>query len=397
MTDVTPHAPMPDDPWAAFCDRMKALAPVLDDPAFAQGPEDRAEGVRHLARLTTYALQWSLEFGDREAPPAFHRYDDDIVKWGGPNADNHYLRARLDPTGTYRVTGDLRGVRQLIVSTNEGDMPLGQYQVFAERHLGELSVDDGHLDLVISAERPTGHTGDWMALHPDSDHLLARVYVVDWTTDAVPDLDIERIDRRPAPRRPDPGSMAVALDDAARWVEASLPFWAAYQERTRAALRPNTLSTPATPPGGAHDIAYGGGHWDLGPDEALVIEFDEPDADHWSIQLYSVGLFESLDIAHRLVSLNDRQTHVDDDGRIRIVVSATDPATPNWLDTEQRSTGMIAYRWIWARSTPAPTTEVVPLDAVADRLPADHPRLDQAARDTQLDARRRGVARRVRR
>jgi hypothetical protein len=250
---------------------------------------------------------------------------------------------------------------------------------------------------VVGPERPAGHTGDWLALHPDTDHLLVRVYVVDWTTDAVPDLDIERIDRRPVPRRPTPGGVAAALDEAARWVEASLPFWAAYQDHTRSVLEPNTLSAPATPPGGAHDIAYGGGHWDLAPDEALVVEFDEPDADHWSVQLYSVGLFESLDIAHRSVSLNDRQAHVDADGRIRLVVCGTDPATANWLDTEQRPTGMIAYRWIWARSTPVPTTAVVSLDAVADRLPPDHPRLDRTAREAQLDARRRGVARRFRR
>ena len=397
MTAATPPVPTADDPWADFCDRIKALTPVLDDPAFAQAPEDRAEGLRHLARLTTCALQWSLEFGDREAAPAFHRYDDDIVKWGGPNADNHYLRARLDPTGTYRVTGDVGGVRQLIVSTNEGDMPLGQYRVFAERHLGELSVEDGRLDLVVGADRPADHTGDWLALHPDTDHLLVRVYVVDWAADAVPDLDIERIDRRPVARRPTPDAMAVALDDAARWVEASLPFWAAYQERTRALLEPNTLSAPATPPGGAHDIAYGGGHWDLGPDQAVVIDFDEPDADHWSVQLYSTGLFESLDIAHRLVSVNDRQAHVDEDGRVRIVVSPDDPGTPNWLDTERRPTGMIAYRWIWARSTPTPTTAVVPVDQVAERLPSDHPRVDQADRWAQTDARRRGVARRFRR
>jgi hypothetical protein len=398
MTDDASPPTLSTDPWANFCDRMKTLGPVLADSAFAQGPHDRAEGMRHLARLTTYALQWYLEFGDRDAPPAFHRYDDDIVKWGGPNADNHYLRARLDPAGTYRVTGDVHGVHQLIVSTNEGDMALGQYQVFAERHLGELTLPDGRLDLVVGGAEPEDHRGDWLPLHPDTDHLLIRIYVTDWATDAIPDLDIERIDRVTVPpQRPTIESMTETLDSAATWVEASLPFWAAYQERTRSLLDSNTLSPPSRPPGGAHDIAYGGGHWDLGDGEVLLIEFDQPDADHWSVQLYSVGLFESLDIAHRQVSLNDAQAHVDDDGRVRLVVAAEDPGAPNWLDTERRPTGMIAYRWVWARSTPAPITTVLTVADLDGALPPDHPHIDEDTRRQQLDDRRRGIARRFRR
>ena len=44
-------------------------------------------------------LQWAVEFADPDFP-AFYRHDDDITKWGGPNVDNTYLRARV--RGVYR-------------------------------------------------------------------------------------------------------------------------------------------------------------------------------------------------------------------------------------------------------------------------------------------------------
>ena len=49
------------------------------------------------------ALQGQLEHGD-PAHPTFHRYEEPWVQWGGPNPDNVYLRAPIDPDG------DLPGV-----------------------------------------------------------------------------------------------------------------------------------------------------------------------------------------------------------------------------------------------------------------------------------------------
>lgn len=380
--------------WRAYCERLAALGDTILGAEFPADPRARAEGYRHLARLSVFALQSELEFSDR-AFPMFHRYDDDVVKWGGPNADNQYQRARIDPAGTYRLTGDVTGVRALIVSTHEGDMQLGQYRVFEERTLSELGVgDDGRLSVTLAA---APHPEPWIPLAPEVDHVLVRQYVSDWERDAVAPLDLERLD--PPASAPEPATdaaVAVALERAVTWVEASARFWNDYLRRSRTNGTDNVLSPPRHPPGGAQNIHYGGGWWHLADDEALLVECEPPDAPYWGFQLYADGWFESLDFAHRVTSLNGHQTHVDDDGRFRIAISARDPGIQNWLDTEGRAAGLVTYRWVDSTTEPAPTATVVPVAEVRSRLADTTPPFTPEQRRHQIAIRRAATVRRFR-
>lgn len=387
----------PADAWRAFCEALATTGERIladDFPADAHG---RAEGRRHLARLTVMALQSHLEYGDVDFP-AFHRYDDDVVKWGGPNVDNQYLRARIDPTGTYRIVGYVSGVRELIVSTHEGDMQLEQYGVFAERRLDELTVRvDGTLDLVVGGAEPEPARRadlDWIPLDPAARIVMIRVYVSDWQHDALPWFDIERIDRGAALPPPlDPGGVADGLGRAAEWVDRSVVYWRDYLERGPVRRIVNSLTAPRGAAGGSSRILYGAGWWELVPGEVLAIEFTPPACDYWSIQLYSTPWFESLDVRNRLNSYNAATAAVDADGVVRLVVGERDPSLANWLDTECRPTGMISYRFVGAADAPTPVAAVV----AHDELPAHWPGsvvVDAARRAEQIAARRRGIARR---
>ena len=90
----------------------------------------------------------------------------------------------------------------------------------------------------------------------------------------------------------------------------------------------NAFGPPNTPPGGAPNIAYGGGWWALGPDEALVISHHRPDADYWGWTVHHRHRMDSGDFADHLTSTNGAQAHVDADGRVRLVLAATDPGHP---------------------------------------------------------------------
>ena len=378
--------------WQEFCQRLSDLGTTVLADQMTTGPRDQAEGLRCLTRQVTFALQHAMEFRDPDFP-AFHRFDDDVTKWGGPNADNNYLRCAIDPAGTYRLTADVGGCREAILSLGEGDMQLGQYRVFSEVSLRDLTIGDDQLEIVIS---PDKHPGNWMATDPIVRQLSIRVYVVDWLADAIPEFHIERLDRdddRPAVL--DIERAGAALDEAASWVETSMPFWLRYIERARGA--DNTLFSPGGAKGGAVNIVYGAGYWNLTDDEAWVITFDQPEAFHWSVQTHTWPWFESGDLAHAQTSLNDLQTHIDADGKVRIVVSHHDPGVPNWIDTEGRPTGMVAYRWIWATTTPTPDGEVVALADVKRLLPADHPVTTPDDRREALARRRHAIHRRFRR
>lgn len=381
--------------WQSFCERLAAVGARILERDFPADPRARAEGYRHLSRLTVYALQWFVDFQDTEFP-AFHRYDDDVVKWGGPNADNHYLRAKVDPRGTYRISLDATGLRDLIVSTPEGDMQLEQYRVFAERSLRDLVVDpEGRLEIMLS---PDEQPGNWLPLHPETDHVLVRLYVADWERDAVPAVAIDRVGNEGgAPGPLEPVRVEEALERAATWIGRTVVYWMRFLAARRTPGHENALSPPVAVPGGAADILYGGGVWQLAPGEALLVECEVPAARYWSFQLYSDPWFESLDIVNRIASLSSEQMQVDPDGRFRLAVAAADPGIPNWLDTEGRAGGLVSYRYVWSSTAPVPSCRVVPLASLREHLPPFTPDCDAAQRRVQIARRRAAIARRFRR
>ena len=111
-----PHAgASPTDALRAFGARVSELAEILESEGFPTSPADRARGVRHALRQLVMGIQSEGEHSDSRAP-SFHEYEQPWLQWGGPNPDNVYLRAPIDPAGTYRVWGDVRGVRAVIFS-----------------------------------------------------------------------------------------------------------------------------------------------------------------------------------------------------------------------------------------------------------------------------------------
>jgi hypothetical protein len=374
--------------WRSFCERLGDVGARLGADPFPEAEAERALCARHLARQLVMALQAELEHGD-PANPSFHRYEEPWVQWGGPNPDNVYTRAAIDPAATYRVWGDVAGVRAALFSLVDGDMHLAKFGVFSECTLADLEIaPDGTVELWISPER---HEGNWIASHPDARMFLVRQYLCDWQHDRAATLTIERVDASGAPARFAASDLVPALERAATWVEKSMDYWCTYVERARGSLAHNEIAPPGTPRGGAPTIAYGAGWWDLAPDEALLITTDIPDADYWGWTVHHRYRLDSGDFAGRQTSLNMAQAVADADERFRFVVAHTDPGVPNWIDTERQPEGMLVYRSIGTRSRPTPEARVVPLAAVREHLPSTHPVVDPDQRRAQLAQRRAAV------
>jgi len=372
--------------WGGFFERLGAVGKRLDQEPFPASGTDRALCARHLARQLVMAVQAELEFGDA-TNPMFHRYEEPWVQWGGPNPDNVYARAAIDPAATYHVSGNVSGVRAALFSLVDGDMHLGQYGVFSEHALADLdTAPDGSFELWISPDR---HEHNWVASHPDARLFLVRQYLCDWEHDRAATLTIERLDTRgipPAP--PDSRGVASALERAATWVERSIDYWCEYVEKARATLPRNAVSPPSTPRGGAPSIAYGAGWWQLEPDEVLLVTTDVPDADYWGWTAHHRFRLDSGDFANRQTSLNMVQAVVDHDTRLRFVVAHDDPGVANWIDTEHRPEGMLVYRSIGTRSRPTVESLVVPIGELRDHLPDRYPVTSPTDRREQLASRR---------
>ena len=367
--------------WARWMSTLATLSERLTGDDFPTDARGRAEGIRHLARQAGLALQGELEHADARRP-RLHRYELPWSQWGAPNPDNVYSRCAIDPGATCVLRGRVDGVHEALFSLVEGDMHLGENQVFAEVALTDLATDDGTFELVIG---PDEMRGNHLRSSPGARLLLIRQYLYDWAHDPVASFTIERTDTAGTPAPPPaPDDIGAALDRASRWVEQSIGYWAAYVAASRDLLEHNTFTAPNTPPGGAPSIAYGGGCWDLGPDEALLVEHDEPDARYWNWSIHNLHWFDSGAWDERLMSCNGHQAHIDDDGRVRLVVAHTDPGVPNWLDTEGRPIGMAVYRYVGAHTKPQPTARVVALRELRAALPDTHPAIDPATRRRQL-------------
>jgi hypothetical protein len=132
------------------------------------------------------------------------------------------------------------------------------------------------------------------------------------------------------------------------------------------------------------------GIWNLAPDEALIIELSDPEAEFWAFQLAS-SLWHTLDYANRFTSINQAQAIADDDGKFRIVLSHRDPGVANWLDTTDLERGVLILRFCGATRAVAPTTRLVKLADVAGEIPGSKP-WSVAERHAQRADRREGVA-----
>ncbi len=380
------------DAWLRWTATLASLSERLTADDFPVDPRGRAEGIRHLARQADLALQGELEHADARHP-RLHRYELPWSQWGAPNPDNVYTRCAIDPTATYTLRGRVDHVHEALFSLVEGDMHLDEIGVFAEVALTDMAVGEGgDFELTIG---PVPVPGNHLPAAPGARLLLIRQYLYDWATEPVVSFSIERTDLAGEPSPPPtPVGVAAAIDRAATWVERSIDYWAAYIAASRDLLDHNTFTAPNTPPGGAPSIAYGGGCWDLGPDQALLIEHEVPDANYWNWSIHNLHWFDSGAWDERVMSCNGRQAHIDDDGKVRVVVAHADPGVPNWLDTEGRPLGMAVYRYVGARTRPQPTATVVGFEEVRAAVGAAHPTVSPEARRHQLADRYRAAQRR---
>ena len=186
-----------DAAWSEYAARIKAAGETITGEGFPDDPRLRAEGYRYVNRLTNLAHQIYVEFGDTTRP-VLHRYGDDTTPFGATNVDNNLYRANLDPAGTYRVTGDVTGVKEILFSVQDGEFVFGKTVVLGERRWATWrSVPTASFELYLGGpERP----GNWLPLTPDAVYLNVREFVGDWEHDAS-GLPVHRAAGRRGPAR----------------------------------------------------------------------------------------------------------------------------------------------------------------------------------------------------
>jgi hypothetical protein len=396
MTDTTAAAgALPS--WA---DQMSALHGVVDEllPVWRPDGATAAE-IQDMNKLALSVLAggYLCRVHTDSRRPVFMPLWNYAVNQGGPDPDYVYSTTEVDHDGTYRISG-FRGTTRFVEITQQGFDMMGVGQIGAgspvphTHDLDDLTLDErGWFEVVLSAERPEGHTGDWWPLDPRTRRLLMRKCSCDWTNEVDARVAIERLDDGGSDMTPE--EIARRFSDLAEWITGMIGFDMALVRYYREHHGVNTFlrSTKIDSIGGLPTQAYYDGIHEIDDDEALVIETDLPKTSRYWQALVADDRFCTVDWVNRQSSLNDAQAHVDSDGRFRFVVSKRDPGVPNWLDKADHPWGVIQMRWNRASDFPDPTIVKVPVVDVRDHLPADTPVVTPDERREQLRLRREGA------
>ncbi|MDE0699144.1 MAG: hypothetical protein OXH61_00290 [Acidimicrobiaceae bacterium] len=384
--------------WYRLCDTLKESVDYVFDPALGVDSSEQAEGLRHHLRLFFAAVERLMENNDPDHPELGWAYPS---KTGQDNPDALYMTAPLDLRHSYRLTGRIDTPRYLGLSLM--DFRFGRGTIQQILNIGSPDLTDiggGRMDIVFSPEPDPGdHLGDWYQLEPHQCRLLVRQFFSDWATEQRADLHLECLDPGAPPARLDPLQFAGTLDEIAAEMSIVPKFWTDYAVSQRDRGEINSFEHMAGRKvsgvgyGGSDQQAYGQCWYEVGAQEALLLEVTPPKCWYWNIQVGDTW-FQSLDYMNLPATLNDSQAHIDPDGVLRVAISHVDPGTSNWISLGGCPQGAITYRWNNADSVPVPSLRLMPVSEVAEHLHPDSPRVTpQARRLSQAERRRHGLNR----
>jgi len=374
--------------WAPVADRLVAK---LRDPSDAQ---DRQE----LYQMMLSALaggHFGLVSNDPDYPE-FVPMLSASLNFAAPVPDFVYTYAPIRGEGTYRIAGHRGTSLFAFVTVSETyftrtDKPkpgLANYDVDA------LTIGaDGRFEVLLSAERPRNWKGDWWPMDPKATNLGVRHAMYDWENEIDPRMSIERLDVPAARPKPSAAEIAERMEEIAQWMEYSIQHWLIHLDatRTKGVVNRFEVTDYSGFTGSSWPQVYLETLFEIGEDEALVIETGIPDqVRYWSFMLAD-ELFATIDWANHQSSLNGHQARLDADGRFRAVLSVRDPGVPNWLDTGGYLRGVIQNRWNQASSAPCPTMKRVKLSEIREHLPKETPVVTAAEREQSLRRRRAGA------
>lgn len=336
----------------AEAERLVAGAPHIETEA------DLLEGLQYLAGGIAACTHIAFDY-DRDHP-FLQSGTGPFTKMGLDNPDTLYFGTRVAAGREYVVTGR-RGT-----TTDLSFQLLGGEYTEANVPDSETAFDDRRLDIAADG------SFEWRFTPKVNAQLVIREVYNDWSaqrgTVAIARTDTAGTAPPPLSRELVEKRWAVA----GRQLVQRVKTWLQFPQWFYLNIPVNTMVAPRLTPGGLATQYSSAGHFELAPEQALVITLPATDAPYLGFQLGSLW-YISLDYINHQTSLNGTQAQVDPDGRIRIVVADRNPGVVNWVETLGHRKGYLQFRWqrVSRELTPAdgPTVELVPLGEVGKHLP----------------------------
>lgn len=336
----------------AEAERLVREAPHIESEA------DLLEGLQYLAGGIAACTHLAFDY-DRDHP-FLQSGTGPFTKMGLDNPDTLYFGTRVQAGRDYVVTGT-RGT-----TTDLSFQLLGGEYTDDNVPDSETAFDDRQLDI--------GANGDyeWRFTPKTNAQLVIREVYNDWSAQRGK-VAIARVDTAgtaPPPLTNDLIEKRFAV--AGKQLVQRIKTWLQFPQWFYMNIPVNTMVAPRLTPGGLATQYSSAGHFELTPDQALVITLPATDAPYLGFQLGSLW-YVSLDYINHQSSLNGTQAQVDADGKIRIVVADRNPGVTNWVETLGHRKGFLQFRWqrVSRELTEAdgPTVELIDINDVAGYLP----------------------------
>ncbi|MBB3602951.1 hypothetical protein FHT40_002612 [Mycolicibacterium sp. BK556] len=381
--------------WNEFCDRLKAAGAYAFKDLNATSDVQRTDAFRFLTQNLGQAFDLALETRDPRYP-SIHAFCNPTRKLGGDCADFTYQQAWIDGESTYRITGT-RGTARFFNLTVQGARPSGPHVLHepfgdvpqANLFGHQLHVEsDGTFELYIGGAQ---RGPNWLPTTAESRKLFIRQGFDHW--DERPGrLLIERIDMDSPKPMPSVAQMVDACGWAGDFVTGLMTSWPEFPFTYGGVdgEHPNRFpAMEASEADSKRGRTAANMYWELGPDDALIVEFDAHEG-LWMVTNMG-AFFTSMDFLYRPVSYTPSRTSIDSDGKIRLVLAHDDPGVYNWLDTQCFERGNLTYRHMLEGQPAVLSARLVARAQLDGALPPDTKRVNSSERTAQLWERFNGV------
>jgi hypothetical protein len=348
--------------WVEFCDALRTTGTEILHGADDADGVSQAEGLRYLTRLLRSGIEKFVEYSDPDDPVLANVYNDRL-KWGLDNPDSLYAMCGLRDDAIYEIIGNV-GTVNYFNFTSATMSTDAKYQIDAVLEGVDVATDaDGNFRIMVGGP---AQPQNWMALSPGVNSLMLRQTFADRTAEREMSFRIRRSDGAGALPKPTLDSAVARIDQAKTFFVRTSGTFAALGDRIKASVNalPLVDQKLMLSMGGDPNYVYFWGGFSIGGGEALLIHFTEvPETTTWSLCLYNHWL-ESLDHTRATINLNKQMAQHNADGSLTIVVSATDPGVPNWLNTLEHENGVMMSRWVNPTRVVQPQTSIARLDNI---------------------------------
>jgi hypothetical protein len=369
----------------------------------ARGKADAKNYIRQLAQLNLETQLLAVDPNHpvfvRDPDPFSTPGDNPPARSGIYDPGNLSYIAIVNGTGEYRIVGKRGNSDDLSVQAISGFPGAGSTGNPTPTLLRtQIAVNaDGTYTINVSG---SAQPGNWLPMVSQTTLISIREAFNNWSGAVADQLRIERVGQSAKPAAKLTSRQLVTVIDAAtRAVTQQGVYWVTLWSTLLTSLPANQVRPPSATQGGLAGQLSSLSHFDLSPDQALIVSVGKSDAQYQGFEAAD-AFAQSLPYATHQSSLNATQAQLSGDGRFYFVVSAEDPGVPNWIDTQGYAQGFLFLRW---QELPAalppnddPISQVVALTAVRSALPTGTPTVTPAQRKTQLAERDNAEARRLR-